>query len=249
MRFLAPLAFALCTLLGLPAFAADEVTVTRNVWLREGPSTSFAKIHKLLPHEEADLVQWNASGGYYKVRHEGEVGWVWGSNVWRYRDYDRDDWVHWIQDDDDCENVRDEVLIRDSGGAVTKAAENASGRCRVLTGDWLGPYTGLTFSESWQVQIDHMVPLKNAHISGGWEWSDAKKRQYANELSDELHLITVQGKANMEKSDQNPADWKPEREEFWCEYGTAWERIKEKWDLQMSPSERSAVAEMCRSSK
>lgn len=86
LKALPAVVFVLSALLCPLSFAADAVTVVRNVWLREGPSTSFARIHKLLPHEEADLVQWDASRGYYQVRHEGEVGWVWSRNVWRYRD-------------------------------------------------------------------------------------------------------------------------------------------------------------------
>ena len=47
-------------------------------------------------------------------------------------------------------------------------------KCRVETGCWYGALTG-TYEEVLHiVDIDHPVPLKNAHNSGGWTWPATK---------------------------------------------------------------------------
>ena len=33
-----------------------------------------------------------------------------------------------------------------------------------------------------ELQIDHMIPLKEVHISGGHAWDAKKKRDFANDL-------------------------------------------------------------------
>jgi hypothetical protein len=69
----------------------------------------------------------------------------------------------------------------------------------VATGEWFDPYTGETITNSTKLDIDHMVPLKNAHDSGGWACDKDKKSAFANEMSQEDHLIAVTASANRGK--------------------------------------------------
>ena len=71
----------------------------------------------------------------------------------------------------------------------------------------------------------------NAHQSGGWAWSPEQKRQYANDLSYDNHLIAVQAAANRAKGSRSPADWKPPVRGYWCQYATDWIAIKNTWEL------------------
>ena len=161
--------------------------------------------------------------------------------AWDIPDYDRADWSHWRDADRDCQDARQEALIAESLSAVVyESAEE----CRVETGEWLGAYTGERFSDPADLDIDHMVPLANAHRSGGWEWTKERKREYANDLSYANHLIAVQASANRQKGSKGPEEWKPPRREYWCQYAVDWTTVKAEWGLTATPSEAEALREM-----
>ena len=110
--------------------------------------------------------------------------------------YDRDDWRHWVDGDKDCQNTRHEALIEES---LAKVAFKTDRKCQVATGEWFDPYTGETITNATTLDIDHMVPLKNAHDSCGWAWDKDRKSAFANEMSQEDHLIAVTASANRSK--------------------------------------------------
>ena len=59
-------------------------------------------------------------------------------------------------------------------------------------GKWKDPYTGRIFTDPSQLDIDHVIPLKEAWESGAKTWSRKKKREFANALDNPDHLIAVQ---------------------------------------------------------
>ena len=78
--------------------------------------------------------------------------------------YDRKSYYHWVDEEDrDCQNARHEVLIEES---LTVAFKTDKG-CRVVSGSWKDPCSGSTITDASQLDIDHLVPLKEAHESGG----------------------------------------------------------------------------------
>ena len=156
-------------------------------------------------------------------------------------DYDRSDWRHWVDADGDCQDARQEVLIEESLEPVTYETDR---ECRVEAGRWYGAFTGGYFEDPGDVDVDHMVPLKNAHNSGGWDWNPAMKEEYANSLGDDDHLIAVQDNANQSKGARGPDEWKPRDETYWCQYATDWAEIKERWSLTMTEPEAGAAVEM-----
>ena len=156
-------------------------------------------------------------------------------------EYSRSQWKHWTDEDGDCQDARQEVLVAESLVDVTYQSDR---ECRVETGRWYGAFTGTFVDVPGSLDVDHLVPLKNAHLSGGWAWSPEKREEYANYLRDEDHLIAVTAGANRSKGAKGPEEWKPPDEGYWCEYATTWTEVKAEWHLTMTHAEFDAVVEM-----
>ena len=52
------------------------------------------------------------------------------------------------------------MLIEESLTPVTFKTEKG---CRVVSSSWLGAYSGNVFTDASKLDIDHLVPLKEAH--------------------------------------------------------------------------------------
>ncbi len=156
-------------------------------------------------------------------------------------DYNRRDWRHWTDEDRDCQNARQEALIAESKTRVTFESED---RCRVATGQWVGPYTGTVVDDPGKLDIDHLVPLANAHRSGGWAWDRDRKRAFANDLTYPDHLIATTASANRAKGSKGPEDWRPPDQGYWCDYAVDWVAIKSRWGLTATEREWEALQEM-----
>ena len=155
--------------------------------------------------------------------------------------YDRDEWGRWSDADGDCQDTRQEVLIAESLVPVNYKTVR---QCGVASGEWFGAFTGSTGDEPGALDIDHLVPLANAHRSGAWAWPEARKRAYYNSLDDVDHLIAVTASANRSKGARGPDEWLPPNESYWCEYGQDWIRIKQAWGLSVTSAEAQALEEM-----
>ena len=151
--------------------------------------------------------------------------------------YDREDWGSWADADGDCINTRHEVLILES---LIEVEMDPSG-CKVVSGRWFDPFSGTSLTDPSLIDIDHFVPLCNAHASGGWAWSVATKRDYYNDLSDPLHLIAVSASANRSKGCRGPEEWMPPDSNYWCSYAQTWTSIKARWGLTATGSETAKL--------
>ena len=152
--------------------------------------------------------------------------------------YDRRQWRHWVDADGDCQDARQEVLVEESVGIIIFTDVD---QCRVASGRWVAPFTGTVVTDPSKLDIDHLVPLANAHRSGGHAWDADRKRAYANDLSDAAHLVAVTASANRSKGARGPEAWQPPDESYWCQYGRDWIAVKAEWELTVTPAEFKAL--------
>jgi len=146
--------------------------------------------------------------------------------------YNRKEWPHWIDIDNDCQDTRAEVLIRDSSSAIKFKRDKP---CNVSSGEWHDPYTGKVFYKASDIDIDHIVPLAHAHEMGGKYWSREQKRAFANDFE---NLIAVEDNANQSKNSKPPQEWLPVNKSFHCKYLIKWLFIKSKYQLKASKTEK-----------
>ena len=145
-------------------------------------------------------------------------------------------------------NQRDDVLLRDGVRGTLTVGEQGSCDHDVLAGTWRDPYTGRRIvlddlkdpRQAQAVQIDHVVPLAEAWISGASAWTPQRRHRFANDLDE---LLAVDGPTNASKSDGDPAAWRP-RQAYQCRYAVHWIAVKWRWRLAVDASERRALDEL-----
>jgi len=144
-------------------------------------------------------------------------------------------------------DTRNDILDRDLVDKTyvsIKRCPNAVG-----TGTLHDPYTNATvpFVRGAQVgaavQIDHIVPLALAWDLGARNWTDDMRLRFAN---DPANLIAVQGQANQDKGDKEPATWMPPNHAFWCQYSVQFANVLRGYGLPVdapsAPVLREAAA-------
>ena len=160
----------------------------------------------------------------------------------RFEGYDRDDWGGgWSDDDHDCLNTRHEVLMAEEISGSPLLRDDS---CLVIGGRWFAAFTGTFVDDPRSLDVDHFVPLANAHRSGGWAWDAATRRRFANDQEEPRHLIAVTASANRSKSDKGPETWRPDDGGYWCTYADTWMDIKVRWALSVTSAELSALRDM-----
>jgi hypothetical protein len=152
--------------------------------------------------------------------------------------YRREDYLSsWKDADRDCINTRHEVLLATSLEIATMSING----CNVVKGKWLDPYTNNLFTDPKDLDIDHVVPLAEAHRSGASKWSREKKQRFANDINNSGFLLAVDKSANRSKGDKDPASWMPPNDGYHCQYIKLWVSIKSEYDLNKDQKEIDAI--------
>ncbi len=155
-------------------------------------------------------------------------------------DYDRDDYHDgWSETTRPGCNVRELVLIAEAS-SISEVDQD----CRPPDGVWLSWYDDEPFSNPSRLDIDHMVPLAEAHDSGAATWPAERKFRYANDMELPAALTAVSASSNRTKGADDPADWKPPRRAAWCQYAHDWIVVKVKWSLSADQAEIDALRVM-----
>jgi hypothetical protein len=141
-------------------------------------------------------------------------------------------------------DTRNDILNRDLADKTYVAIK----RCptAVATGTLHDPYTNavVAFVRGSQVgasvQIDHLVPLALAWDLGARDWPDDIRLRFAN---DPANLLAVQGQANQDKGDQEPAHWMPPNHAFWCQYAVAFVAVLRGYGLPVDAPSAGVLRE------
>lgn len=152
--------------------------------------------------------------------------------------YSRDDWPHWSDSDNDCQNTRHEILISTSKTPVTFKTGDG---CNVASGEWFDQYSGDTFFDSTDLDLDHVVPLKFAHGHGGDIWNRELKEIFANDID---NLLLVKASLNRQKGAKGLDEWLPPNHLYRCKYVAKFNAVMEKYQLKYIPAEQRIVERM-----
>jgi hypothetical protein len=93
-----------------------------------------------------------------------------------------------------------------------------------------------------QWDIDHTVPLVEAHRSGGSGWPESEKRAFAEAIRFRFALIPVTRQTNLNKGDADLCAWQPPVLEARCDYALWYAAITSVWGLGWSTAERGCLA-------
>jgi hypothetical protein len=123
-------------------------------------------------------------------------------------------------------------------------------RCVVLdrqrsAGGWLSAYDGYVAGHAGDLEVDHVVPLAEAWVSGASTWTLARRQAFANDLEG-AELLAVSAWSNRDKGADDPAGWRPPDPGWWCAYTDAWVAVKLRWQLTADAAEVAALHDMAR---
>ena len=154
----------------------------------------------------------------------------------------------WDDLDSDGQNERAEILIRTHKGPESEIGFATTRERRVVSGRWFCRFTGETFTDAGRLDIDHLVPLKDAWLSGAYAWTKDRRERYANGVgiksNHKTWLVPVSASANRSKSDDAPHEWMPPRKEYHKRYAAAWIRTKHYWSLSVTAVEKAKLEEI-----
>jgi hypothetical protein len=147
--------------------------------------------------------------------------------------YDPSRFPHWEDVDGNGCDARCEVLARQRRHDLPGLA----------SGGWLSAYDGYTTDDPAELDIDHVVPLGEAWVSGAARWDPARREAFANDLVSP-ELLAVTAATNRSKGDRDPASWQPPNDADWCAYASSWVAVKLAWQLSADPAEVAALRNM-----
>lgn len=150
--------------------------------------------------------------------------------------YSRSKFKHWSTVEGTGCDTRTAVLIKEA-----KDNPKMDG-CTVKSGKWVSEYDGEKFTNPSKMDIDHMVPLNETWRSGAYKWDADTRESYANDLGYKNTLIAVSAHSNRSKSDKDPANWMPDKDE--CGYTANWISVKTRWNLTIDEAEKKTLTNL-----
>jgi len=141
------------------------------------------------------------------------------------------------------------ALVLKAESRVRVTLETGS-RCKPESGDWQSPYDNKLQTLASALDIDHMVPKKEAWQSGAWRWSEVRRKAYKNDIGYGPSLIAVTKSENeggkFAKGDKEPGHgagyYLPPSTAYQCTYVGEWIAVKWRWSLSVDPGEKNRLS-------
>lgn len=102
---------------------------------------------------------------------------------------------------------------------------------------WMSPYDGKQYRDPADLQVDHVVALAEAWVSGASKWPSSTREKFANDTD---QLVAVDSHDNESKGDQDPGEWMPSH--GGCRYAVIYVHTKQAYGLTIDSTERAALA-------
>lgn len=146
----------------------------------------------------------------------------------------------WADVDRNGCDTRNDILRRD---LAAQRIRPGTGGCVVLSGTLADPYggTAVAFARGGadDVEIDHVVALADAWVTGAQGWTPQRRVAFAN---DPANLLAVSAGQNRSKGESDAASWLPPNKAFRCGYVARQVTVKAKYGLWVTRAERAALA-------
>lgn len=143
----------------------------------------------------------------------------------------------WRDSDQDCLSTRQEILQQLS---TARPVFNETG-CRIVGGKWRDLFSDQVFTDSSDLDMDHIVPLKWAWTHGADKWTPDQRQQFANDLR---FILPVDKSLNRSKGARSPLDWMPPNKAYRCQYVVKFYRGILVYDLALTGAERAAFTKL-----
>lgn len=140
-------------------------------------------------------------------------------------------------------DTRNDLLKRD----LVNVKFDSGSDCDVVSGTLpYEPYTGAknyyfdSEDDEYATDLDaeHIVALGNVWVTGGFQWTEAKRALIAN---DPINLMMADPSSNRQKGDADFATWLPSNKSYRCTYAVQQVKVKSKYDLWVTTAEKSAL--------
>lgn len=121
--------------------------------------------------------------------------------------------------------------------------KNESPQARAISGSFIDPYSGERIEVSTKVSddtdVEHIVALKDAYLSETRHVSEKERKELAN---DPLNLQIVSSSENSSKGPRTIDQWAvPKNPSLAPVYAITQIKVKDKYDLSVSPAEKAAM--------
>jgi hypothetical protein len=142
----------------------------------------------------------------------------------------------WIDIDGDCQNTRAEALITRS---LSPIEFTRSDNCYVKSGKWIDYYTDIIYTNAKDIQIDHIISLKQHYEAIGSTLTHKQRVEYANEPT---HLVITKSSLNMSKSAKDLSEFitrVPQQNK--CKYIRDVKRISDASNITLDNSDNEII--------